>query len=89
MAVDQIAVFGYRQRAPIQLECVDDLLLRVLDDRVQLIGWHVDERGREIGEEPLEPSQPLVGRPFQCPLETPPLCEIHHPRHETLLFVPK
>jgi hypothetical protein len=31
MAVDEITVFDYRQRAPIQIECVDDPLLRVAD----------------------------------------------------------
>jgi hypothetical protein len=56
--------------------------------RVYLIGWHIDEGGREIGEEPLEPSQTLVGRPFRCQLETPPLGQTDDRRtHQTLLFV--
>jgi hypothetical protein len=57
MAVDQVTVFGHRQSAPIQIERLDDPLLRVPDARVHLIGGHIDGAGREIGEEPLEPSQ--------------------------------
>ena len=87
MAVHQIPVFDNRQRAPIQIECLDDALLRVPDARVRLIGWRIDEGGREIGEKPFEPSQPLVGRPFRYQLETPPLCQIdRRSAHETLLY---
>ena len=90
MAVDQIPVFDNRQSAPIQIECLDDPLQCVPDARVHLIGWHIDERGREIGEELLEPSQPLVGRPFRRQLETLPLCQIDRRcAHQTLLLVPK
>ena len=86
MAVDQIPVFDNQQRAPIQIEYLDDPLLRVSEARVRLIGWHIDEGGREIGEELLEPSQPLLGRPFRCQLETPPLCRVdRRSSHDTLL----
>ena len=85
MAVDQITVFDNRQRAPIQIECVDNPLLCVPDACVQLIEWHIDEGGREIAEELLEPSQALVWRPFPRQLETPALCQIdHRSAHGTL-----
>ena len=73
MAVDQVAVHGNPQRAPVQIECFDDALLRVADGAVHLVGWRIDEGGRKVGKEPLEPSQPLVGRPFLAAFGTTPL----------------
>ena len=61
MAADQIAVLGSPQRAPVQIERIGDPSQRVLEDAVDLLGWHVAERGRQIGQEPLERAERSSG----------------------------
>ena len=58
----QIAVLGGPQRAPVETERFDDPSQRVLQNAVGLLGWHVDECGRQVGQQPLEPAEPLAER---------------------------
>ena len=54
------------------VEGVDDPSLCERDDAVDLLGGHVAEGSGQIGEEPLERSEPLVECQLRAPLETSP-----------------
>jgi hypothetical protein len=87
MAADQVAVFGKPEGGPVQIECVNNLLLRSPDDAVYLLGWCVHGGGGEIGEEPLEPPQTVVGRGHRpAILDASRFSEIEHRSdHDDLL----
>ncbi len=52
-----------QEGAAVQPQRLDDAPLGLLDQAVHLVGRHVDEAGREVGEERLEPQPLLQFRP--------------------------